>query len=56
MLDADAFLTTLYVMVDDFCKVDLPAEVQPGPKASLSRSEVEAGLRGEPALLGAAPG
>ena len=40
MLDADTFLTTLYVMVDDFCKAKLPAEVQPGPKASLSRSEV----------------
>jgi len=30
----------LYVMVDDFCKANLPAEVHPGPKASLSRSEV----------------
>ena len=40
MLDADAFLTTLYVMVDDFCKANLPAEVRPGPEASLSRSEV----------------
>lgn len=40
MLDADTFLTTLYVMVDDFCKANLPAEVRPGPEASLSRSEV----------------
>jgi hypothetical protein len=40
VLDADTFLTTLYVMVDDFCKANLPAEVRPGPGASLSRSEV----------------
>ena len=40
MLDADTFLTTLYVMVDDFCKANLPAEVRPGPEASLSRSVV----------------
>ncbi len=40
MLDADTFLTTLYVMVDDFCKANLPAEVRPWPEASLSRSEV----------------
>ena len=40
MLDADTFLTELYVMVDDFCKASLPAETRPGPEASLSRSEV----------------
>lgn len=40
MLDLDTFLTRLYVMVDDFCKANLPAEVRPGPEASLSRSEV----------------
>lgn len=40
MLDANTFLTVLYVTVDDFCKANLPAEVHPGPKASLSRSEV----------------
>lgn len=40
MLDLDTFLTTLYVMVDDLCKAKLPAEVRPGPSASLSRSEV----------------
>ena len=40
VLDANTFLTVLYVMVDDFCKANLPAEVHPGPKASLSRSEV----------------
>jgi hypothetical protein len=40
VLDPDTFLTVLYVMVDDFCKAFLPAEVRPGPEASLSRSEV----------------
>jgi hypothetical protein len=40
MVDIDTFLTTLYVMVDDFCKTALPAESQPGPQAALSRSEV----------------
>lgn len=40
MLDLDTFLTVLYVMVDDFCKANLTAEVRPGPAASLSRSEV----------------
>lgn len=40
MLDADAFLTHLYVMADDFCKAHLPAERRPGRAASLGRSEV----------------
>ncbi len=41
MIDIDTFLTTLYVMVDDFCKGQLPVERQrPGPQDSLSRSEV----------------
>lgn len=40
MIDTDTFLTTLYVMVDDFCKLHLPAEKCPGPQASLSCSEV----------------
>jgi hypothetical protein len=41
MIDQDTFLTTLYVMVDDFCQSDLePEKPQPGPQASLSRSEV----------------
>lgn len=40
MVAMDTFLTTLYVMVDDFCKASLPAEVHPGPQAALSRSEV----------------
>ncbi len=40
MVDVDTFLTTLYVMVDDFCKVSLPLEPRPGPLATLSRSEV----------------
>ena len=40
MVDVDTFVTILYVMVDDFCKLDLPIEQRPGPQASLSRSEV----------------
>jgi hypothetical protein len=40
MVDIDTFLTIIYVMVDDFCKQCLPAECRPGPKASLTRSEV----------------
>jgi hypothetical protein len=40
MVDVDTFLTTLYVMVDDFCKTALPPECHPGPLARLSRSEV----------------
>jgi len=40
VLDLDTFLTELYVMVDDFCKSNLPSESHPGPAASLSRSEV----------------
>lgn len=40
MIDPDTFLTTLYVMADDFCKCQLvPARV-PGPRASLTQSEV----------------
>jgi len=40
MVDIDPFLTTLYVMIDDFCKASLPTEAHPGPPAALSRSEV----------------
>jgi hypothetical protein len=40
MLDPETFLTTLYVMVDDFAKAFLPSEVRPGPRPSLTRSEV----------------
>jgi hypothetical protein len=40
MVDTDTFLTTLYVMVDDFGKTSLPSEPHPGPQAILSRSEV----------------
>jgi hypothetical protein len=39
MLDVDTFLTTLYVMVDDFCHSQ-PPKRNPGPEASLSESEV----------------
>jgi hypothetical protein len=38
-MDWETFLTTLYVMVDDFCHT-LEPESHPGPQASLSRSEV----------------
>jgi hypothetical protein len=41
MMDLDTFLTTLYVIVDDFCQSEREQErSKPGPKASLSRSEV----------------
>ena len=40
MVEVDTFLTTLYVMADDFCKTSLPPEPHPGPQAALSRSEV----------------
>jgi hypothetical protein len=40
MVDVDTFLTTLYVRVDDFCKLSLPSDLHPGPQAALSRSEV----------------
>jgi hypothetical protein len=41
MIDLDTFLTTLYVMIDDFCQSELsPEGTKPGPVASLSRSEV----------------
>ena len=40
MVDTDTFLTALYVMADDFCKSQSPPGPTPGPKASLTRSEV----------------
>ena len=40
MMDTDTFLTTLYVMADDFCKYKLPPENTPGPSVSLTRGEV----------------
>src|SRR6266702_6243065 len=41
MIDVDTFLTTLYVMVDDFCQSCLTQEKHtPGPMASLQCSEV----------------
>src|SRR5258708_38985450 len=41
MIDLDTFITTLYVMVDDFYQSkDEPEKPKPGPQASLSRSEV----------------
>jgi hypothetical protein len=39
MLDVDTFLTALYVFVDDFCHSHRPKK-RPGPKASLSESEI----------------
>jgi hypothetical protein len=39
MLDVDTFLTTLCVMVDDFCQCLLPKR-RPGPEASLSNGKV----------------
>ena len=40
MVDVDTFLTTLYVMVDDFCHSHPQKERLSGPDASLSPSEV----------------
>ena len=40
MVDTDTFLTTLYVMGDDFCKLSWPPEHPPGPQAPLRRSAV----------------
>ena len=41
MVDADTFLTALYVAVDDLCKAQLPPESpHPGPAAALSRGEL----------------
>jgi Transposase DDE domain len=39
MVDMDTFLTTLYVMVDDFCHSH-PPDSKPGPEPSLCASEV----------------
>jgi len=39
MLDVDTFLTTLYVIVDDFCQSH-PPKKRPGPQASLCESEI----------------
>jgi Transposase DDE domain len=40
-MDQDTFLTTLYVMIDDFCQsAGLAEKHRPGPAASLSCSEV----------------
>ena len=32
MVDTDTFVTALYVMVDDFCRFELPLEMEPGRK------------------------
>lgn len=39
MVDVDTFLTTLYVIVDDFCQ-SRPSTKRPGPQPALSDSEV----------------
>jgi hypothetical protein len=40
-MDTDTFLTTLYVLIDDFDQISVPTEPpRPGPASSLSRSEV----------------
>ena len=35
MVDTDTFLTTLYAVVDDFGKSQLPPQTRQGPEASL---------------------
>ncbi len=39
MVDVDTFLTTLYVITDDFCQPHRPKR-NPGPQPSLSESEL----------------
>jgi hypothetical protein len=34
MVDVDTFLTTLYVIVDDFCQSHPPKHRRPGPDSS----------------------
>ena len=40
MIDRNTFLTTLYVMADDFCKEHVRIDPHPGPRASLEAGEV----------------
>ena len=40
MVHVDTFLTTLYVVVDDFCQSRRPPKRKPGSEASLCDSEV----------------
>jgi hypothetical protein len=40
MVDVGTFLTTLYVIVDDFCYSHSPTPKKPGPQASPCASEV----------------
>lgn len=40
MVDRNTFLTTLYVMADDFCKQNMTFTPQPGPEASLEPGEI----------------
>ena len=40
MVDTDTFLTVLYVTADGFCKRQPQQRRTPGPKASLTESEV----------------
>lgn len=40
MLDLETFLTTLYVMLDDFCQSQPPPPAHPGPAPALAPSEV----------------
>jgi DDE family transposase len=43
MVDVDTFLTTLYVMIDDFCQSQqITQAAHPGPQGALSCSEVAA--------------
>jgi hypothetical protein len=39
MVAVDTFLTTLYVIVDDFCTTSWPVETHPGPYAARTRRE-----------------
>ena len=56
MVDFDTFLTTLYVMIDDFCKEHPSPEPHGGAPASLTRSEVLTLAKSEPVLIHSASG
>src|ERR687886_792742 len=55
MVDVDTFLTTLSIMVDDFCKTALPPAAHPEPEAALSRSETVTSIHLSPARQGGEP-
>jgi hypothetical protein len=53
MVDTDTFLTTLYVMVDDFCKTYLPPDAESQRQQQSQKHQYHAGTR--PSRPGPAP-